>query len=358
MTRPARLVAAVLAAAAATALTGCGGAPVRAGAAAVIGASRISTQQLSDDVSTSLADPGAAQLASDRPAFQREVLTRLLTADLVERVAARLGVSADQGQVDAQYSALVASVGGADQLKTQAASAGYTDAGIHDLARQQALRSAIGEKLTAGVQVPPSALQQAYQAQIDSFDQVRTAQVQTATLADAQALLPRAQGLDDAAFEALAKQVSLDTSTKGNGGDLGLQPRSAFEQNGLSDYGAAAFAAKVGDTFAVGSPQGGHVVRVLDRRTTTLAQATPQLRQSLLQQQQQDAVTKALKDEAARATISVSPRFGQWNAGQLAVVARAETGNRELSSPAADPGADPAAGPGTGSEPLITPQGQ
>ncbi len=344
MSRPIRRYA--VCALAVAALAGCGS-PVRAGAAAVVGDTRISTEQLASDVDEGLADPAADQLAADRASYQRQLLGRIISGDVVEAAARDAGVSVTASDVDTQYAALQSSVGGAEQLKQQAATAGLTLARVRDLARQRALTAALGDRLTADLPVTQGQLQQAYTAGIDGFDQVRTAQIQLTDIAAAQALLPEATGLSDDAFAALARSRSLDDTTKAAGGDLGYLPRSTFATNGLDAYGAAAFAAKVGDTFVVASPKGGHVVRVIGRRTTTLAEATPQLRRTILQQQQGEAVQALLTKTAAGLHISVNPRFGTWSPADLTVAAPADTGKHEVSSPAA-PAGGPAPQPSDG----------
>jgi len=354
VTRDVRRVA--VAAVAALALAGCAGSPMRAGAAALIGSSRISTEELARRVDEGLADPAAAQLAADRAAYQRDVLSRLISGEVVDEAARREGVTVTPGEVDAQYAALQASVGGADELRQQAAAAGLSLDRVRDLARTRAQTAALGDTLTADVPVPREQLEQAYQAGLDTYDRVRTAQVQLASLAEAQALLPQARGLSDEAFGQLARTRSLDEATKDSGGDLGFLPRSGFAGEGLEDYGTAAFAAKPGDTFAVASPRGGHLVRVLQRRTTTPEQAAPELRRTVLQQQRDTAVQALLAKTAASLDITVNPRFGSWDGQALSVVDRAATGPREVSSPEAPAGGpaapqgDPAA-PGGASPP-------
>ena len=102
----------------------------------------------------------------------------------------------------------------------------------------------------------------------------------------------------------------------------------------------------------VASPRGGHVVRVLARRTTTLQQATPQLRRSVLQQQQSSAVQALLTRTAASLHVSINPRFGSWDGKNLSVVAASTTGSHEVSSPAA-----PAGGPAPSGDQLLPSQG-
>lgn len=346
MTRPSSRAVRLLAASAVAALglTGCGSTPLLAGAAATVGDTRITTDRLAQDVQRGLSDPAAAQLASDRGAYQRDVLGRLISGDVVETAAQREGATVTASDVDTQYAALESSVGGADQLRKQAAAAGLSLDQVRVLARTRALTAALGDRLTADVPVPADQLQQAYQAGIDTFDQVRTAQVQLGSVAEAQALLAQASALPDAAFAELARSRSQDEASRANGGDLGFAPRSAFASNGLQAYGEAAFAAKVGDTFVVASPRGGHVVRVLARRTTTLQEATPQLRRAVLQQQRDAAVQALLTRTAAGLDITVNPRFGQWDPKNLAVVERTGTGPGVVSSPAAPAGGPAAAG--------------
>ena len=355
MTRDRRSAVRLLAtcAVAAVALTGCGSSPLRAGAAAVVGDSRISTEQLATIVDTGLANPAATQLAADRPSYQRDVLSRLITADVIATAAQREGVTVTLGAVDAAYAAISTSVGGAEELTSQAAASGLSLAQVRDLARAQALSDALGDKLTAGIQVPAAQLQQAYQAAIDTYDQVHVAQIQLASLADAQALLPQVSGLSDADFSTVARARSLDAATKDAGGDVPFAGRSSFTDQGLTDYATAVFAARVGATLAVPGTNAGYVVRVLGRRTTTLEQATPQLRRTALQTQRESALQELLTRTAASLHITINPRFGAWDGAQLQVVAATAlgaspaaaadpTGDREVSSPEA-----PAGGPAT-----------
>ncbi|CAA9330632.1 MAG: hypothetical protein AVDCRST_MAG07-1755 [uncultured Frankineae bacterium] len=277
----------------------------------------------------------------------------MLSARVVEEAARREGVTVTSGQVDQQYAALEESVGGPEQLQQQAAAAGLTPALVRDLARTRALTSALADRLSQGTDVPEEELRAAYEANIDQFDQVRTAQVQLATLADAQALLPQARGLSDEAFQDLARERSVDESTKEQGGDLGLQPRSAFDQQGLEAFGAAAFGARVGDTFAVESPRGGHVVRVIERDTTTFEQARDDLRRQALESQSGPALQELLARTAADLDITINPRFGAWDAASLAVVERTDAGDRQISSPEA-----PATGPQEPADGGLLPEGE
>ena len=334
---------AVTAVVVAGALAGCGG-PVRSGAAAVVGDTRIPTEQLAELVDAGLADPAAGeQLGSDRSAYQRDVLSRLIQARLVEEAARRRGVTVTQGEADREYAAIRDSLGGEEQLRAQAAAAGLSLDQVRGLARTRALSNALGDALTRDVQVPREALEQAYRGAQDRYDQVRTAHVQVADLAAARRLLPEARRLDAAGFAELARTRSQDESTRERGGDTGLQPRSAFAGAGLTEYAEQAFRADAGDTFAVRGPQGAYVVRVLERRTVPLAEAEPELRRQLLAEQREGAVRDLLATTARDLDIAVNPRFGEWSDDELAVLERTTSRERQFSTPVPRSDAEPPA---------------
>jgi hypothetical protein len=95
-------------------LAGCGGA-TSAGSAAVLGESRVTVQQVADDVA-------AVHRANDEPvnqtddALTRSTVERLVTEDLVNQLADRNGITVPQGDVDAQLSAYDAQLGGRENV--------------------------------------------------------------------------------------------------------------------------------------------------------------------------------------------------------------------------------------------------
>lgn len=345
-TRAARSTAAT--ALLALALSGCGGSDgVRAGAAALVGDERLTTDRLAEVVDDALSTPGVGQeVTADVASFQRSVLTEFITVEVVEEAARRAGVELDQGAVDAQYAGLVEATGGPEELAAQAAAAGLSEERVRGIARNRALSEALGQALVPDDQVSDADVRAAYDAQADDFDQVRIAVLVQPTLAEAQALLPQAQGLDEAGFAALATERSSDQASAAQGGDLGLQPRSTFVEAGQPQLAEAAFGAAVGSTLVTEVPQGAAVVRVLERQTTTFEQAAPDLRAELVGPERQAAVEAAVRDAADDLDITVNPRFGRWDVDALDVVAEDD---RELSREA---GAEPA----TSEDPLQIPQ--
>lgn len=326
MKRTSRLV--VLSAIAALMLSGCGSGPARGGAAAIIGDERITTEDLGQRVEAGAADPASAAAAADAPGFQRNLLRALITTRLAEEVARRNGVSLSQVQAQQAVAAANTPAAGGPAPTAELVAQGLSQDVIEDSVRADALRAAVGDRLTADVPVVPADLQQTYRALIDRYDSVTLALGVQPDLAAAQAQLPAARALSDADFGALV----------GPGNGEGAPPGGVFPPFSRSDLGVEpglaeqAFSATPGETFAVASVggNGAFLVRVIARRTTSLEQATPELRRALLQPQ----IEAALREQEDRIEVQVNPRFGSWDPAQRLVLSPDETPGRKLSVPA------------------------
>lgn len=328
--RTALLATAVLVA---LSLTGCG--TVRAGAAATVGSTRITTSQLNALVSRGLADPSAQQtVGTDKPGFERSVLGRMIMHLVLARAAKDAGVSVDGATVDAAYDAFAAQLGGVAQLTAEALKAGIATRDLRAAIADSALRDALADKLTASIAIPASVLAQAYQQNIAQYDQVHSAHILVATLAQARQILAEVQK-DPASFAALAARYSLDTGSKASGGDLGFQGRGALQK----PFETAIFSAKPGTFVIAKTIYGYHVIHVIERRTTTLAEATPSLRRTLLATPRSDALRTALQTAAKELGVHVNPRFGTWDPISSTVVAPVVCPGTSISSPSPRPAA-------------------
>lgn len=345
MTRtPSRLVLA--AGAALLLLTGCGdSSQVRAGAAAIVGSERITTEDLRALVERGLADPQAAQqVGADREAYQRQALSRLINTAVLEAAAKERGVEVTQGDVAEQVELFAMQAGGREALEQQAAQSGISPQDLEPFVRSIVLDQQLGDALTEDVDVPAAALQAAYQENLAQYDQVRTRHILVPEEATARTILTNVTR-DRGRFEPLAAQFSTDTSNKDKGGDLGLAGRGQF----VPAFENAIFGAEEGDVVLVQTQFGWHVVEVLERQTTTLAEATPELRRTALQAERQSAVQMVLQETSAELGIKVNPRFGRYNAdtGQVEPI---ESANDVL-TPAPDGAAEGAEAPPAGEIP-------
>ena len=337
------------------ALAGCGSSPLRAAAAATVGKAQISTDQLAQTVTAGLADPQAQQaLGSDRPKFQRDALSRLISHLVLAEAASRKKVTVTEGEVDTQLAAFGVQAGGKDaaeqmaNLEKAAAQGGVPKAELRPYTRDLVLRDALGDALTADLVVTPEALKALYAKGAATNDQVHTRHILVADEALAKTVLAQLQANPEK-FAALAMQYSTDSSNKAKGGDLGFAGTGAF----VPAFEKAAFAAKPGVPYIVKTQFGFHVVELIERRTTTLAAATPALRRQALAEQRTTRTAEYLRAVALSLGIDVNPRFGRWDAATGGVV-DIPVDASSVSSPqpgtSGQPGSSPQASPQPGTD--------
>ncbi len=308
MIRTSRLVAS--AGLAVLLLSGCGSGSVRPGAAALVGEQRITVDTLQQVVSRGLEDPQAEQsLGQDRSAFQRQVLSRLVNREVLREAAAREGVTVTDGDVDRQLQDFASQAGGKEALEAQAAQSGISPEDLQPFLRDVVLEQALGDALTEDEDVPQEQLQGLYQQNIAQYDRVRSRHILVADEAQARSILAQVKA-DPSKFAELAAEFSTDTSNKDSGGELGLQGKGQF----VPEFEALLFSAQPGTYDVVKTQFGWHVVNVEERVTTSLQEATPELRRAALQEQRAQATGELLRDVAGDLGITVNPRFGRWDA--------------------------------------------
>jgi parvulin-like peptidyl-prolyl isomerase len=308
-------------------LSACG--TPRAGAAATVGDERITTSELDTVVQRSLADPSAQQtVGADKPAFERSLLARMIQHLVLTEAAKDTGVTVDGATVDAAFDTFSDQLGGEAALRAEALKAGIAPQDLREAISDAALRDAIADKLTSSIAIPEAVLAQQYQASIAQYDKVHSAHILVATLAQAQQILARVKA-DPSSFAAQAARFSQDTSNKAQGGDLGFQGRGALEK----PFEDAIFTAKPGTFVIAKTSFGYHVIHVIARKTVPLAQASVQIRRTLLGPQRTDALTSLLTKTAKALTVHVNPRFGTWDPTTEGVIASVVCPATAITSP-------------------------
>ena len=315
-------------------LSGCGDSAAAPGKAASVGDVAISTSRLESLVDRGLRDPAAQeQFGADRAGYQTQALSRLIRTEVLEQAAEDEGVTVSEGEVDDQIAEFAEQAGGREELDQEAAKNGIAPEDLPDFVRAIVLEQALGEQLVEDVEVPDEQVEQAYQQNLAEYDLTRSRHILVKDEAVARKALADVQA-DPSRFEALAAELSIDESNKDKGGDLGLAPRGQF----VPEFEQAIFGGKAGDVVLVQTQFGWHVVEVLERQTTTLEQARPELRRALLREQSSTRVAALLQKTAERLGVEVNPRFGTYDAEAGSVVA-AEDPNDVL-----EPGQDGGAG--------------
>jgi foldase protein PrsA len=326
-----RKTAAVLAAvlAAAPLLAGCG--RTGAGVAARVGDARILTTALEARVTRGYADKSFAQQQTQAD-YQRAWLNRLITSRLVVVAAKRLHVSVSDSEVDARLADFVTNAGSRAALEQQAAGQGIAKEDLRQAIADLSLRDAVADKLVENVTVTEPQLRAEYRRQLSRLDVAHIAHVVVADRRTALKVAAEARSGTD--FAALAKKYSQDQNTAANGGDLGNigngegKFQKTFEQ--------AVFTGKTGDIVGpVKAGSGYEVVKVIERRTTTFAQAKTDLRRTVIGKRRDDGISKYLVDLSRELGVSVNPRFGTWDPANAGVT---PVNGDVLSSPAPSPG--------------------
>lgn len=316
-------------------LSGCGDGRLQPGAAALVGSDRIATDDLQRRVEQVLVDPQAEQeLGADRAGLQRLLLDRLVKRRLLAAAAAQRGVTVTDGDVADRYQLILAQNGTRAALEANAARSAISPQDLDAYLRDLVVAEALGASLVAGVEVPPEQLRAAYQQNLASYDRVRARHILLPSEAAARAVLAEVQR-DPTRFAALAARSSTDAGSKDKGGDLGVAARGQF----VPAFEEVLFSLPEGGFGLARTEFGFHVVNSVERQRTTLAQATPELRRGLLQQQTQAAAGELLTRTAADLGVTVNPRFGAWDP-QTATVVAADDPNDVLVDPS--PTAEPA----------------
>jgi len=297
----------VAALSASSALAGCG--TVHAGAAATIGDTRITTDELARRTTAVYTGPVAQQLA--RPDVQRLVLGELVGLAVDERLATRDGVTVTQQQVDQLVARGVSQTGGLPQLQLALLTSNPSQpafAGADTYFRDALLLDGL-LKQRAPTTVPEQALRDLYRQQEGQFRNAHLAHIMLADQPTAQTVAVKAKAAP-ATFAALAEQYSTDTATKDKGGDQGTQPKGTFTAAVEDAVYAASPGAVLGPLAVNGGFEVVQVVSVVDR---SFEAARAELEAAAKDPQSpytQGLLSQARAAEAGSLHPYVNPRFG------------------------------------------------
>jgi foldase protein PrsA len=167
----------------------------------------------------------------------------------------------------------------------------------------------------AGSTLDDAALEKVFDADPSQFDEVCASHILLNTKEDADAVEARLKAGED--FAKVAADVSIDTGSASNGGDLGCIAKGVT----VPEFETPLFAQKVGTiSDPVQTQFGYHVIKVTDRKSPAFADAKPLVLKKVLDDSDTD-FNKVLNEGLAKAKVTVDPRFGVWNPSLSQVVA-------------------------------------
>ena len=192
-------------------------------------------------------DPNSPEGQENLAQARAWVLNVMIEQVLTEQAAATVGVVVSDAEVDAYMQVMIDENGGEEAFRAKLAEWGETYEDAWREVRAQLIGMAMMQRVIESV--PATA------------EHVHARHILVDTSPEAERILAQLQAGAD--FAALAKVYSLDTSTRGTGGDLGFFPRGILVAAEVED---AAFALQPGQfSGVVGSALGYHLVQIIER---------------------------------------------------------------------------------------------
>jgi foldase protein PrsA len=270
----------------------------------------------------------------------RTVLQQMVQETLIDQYAKNNNINVTDAEIDAKETQIKANFpsGSWDEmLKAR----GLTEADVRSALREQII---LDKALAKDVTIRPAQIQDYFNKNRGTFDKpaevtarhILVPNLQLATQVEAD--LKAGQSFAD-----LAKKYSTDPASKDKGGELGSFRRGQM----VPAFDKVAFSAPIGQiSQPVKSPFGYHIIQVESRtpgQKATLASATPQITDTLRQQQEAPLIQPFLQGLQQKANIQVNdPQFAGLFATPPALPAAASPAG---ASPAASPAASAAASP-------------
>lgn len=237
----------------------------------------------------------------------KQVLSQLVQQALIEQYGKDQKIDIPQSDVD-KKEADIKSKYPPGQFQQILQQQGLTEADVQQILRDQLI---IQKAVDPGIHVTNADIAAYYAKNHATFDKPAQVRARHILVADEKtADMIEAKLKAGGNFADLAKQYSTDPSSKDKGGELGFfgpgQMVPAFQ--------AAAFALPVGAISApVKSPFGWHIIQVEEKKPAlkaSLAAATPQIKDALTQQMEQQQIPVFLNGLRAKANIQINdPRY-------------------------------------------------
>jgi foldase protein PrsA len=241
--------------------------------------------------------PGTAEYQ----ALQGQAVQFLIQREEFAQKAKDLGVTLTDKQVEARLAQIKKQYFGSNETryKTQLKAQGLTDAEVHADISSQLISEAIFKKVTTGVKVSDAEITKYYDAHKSQYGQpasrdVRHILVKTKALADK--LSKELHANKGATFAADAKKYSQDPGSAKLGGKLTISKGQT-----VAPFDAAAFDLATGAiTAPIKTQFGYHIIQALSpvrpAKVTPLKSVKESIRQQLLQQNKNAAMTKWVDD--------------------------------------------------------------
>lgn len=298
-------------------------------AVAIVNGEEIPAEDLETRFSAMSENPQFSQQleADDSGAMEKQlksqILNQMIQVELLRQGADDLGVEVTDEDVAEQRSEIEDRLEeqGTD-LETAMEQQGLDEEDLEEELETAALQQKVVAELTSDDEVSDEDVAQYFEDNPQEFETAQARQIVTETEEEAQQALERVEGGED--FAAVAEDVSIDDRTASEGGDLGEVSRSDLQmQPALAE--AIFETAEPGELVGpIETQQGWHVIEVTERTQDELADVEGQIRQNLVTQAENEALTQWLDEQVQNAEVEVVADFAEWDAEAGQVVADVE----------------------------------
>ncbi|HEX2052932.1 MAG TPA: peptidylprolyl isomerase [Actinomycetota bacterium] len=333
-------------------------APTAAVVCGAINCQKIAESRINSQLSSAVNDPANASVfkgpqgAANRLDAQREILSELIRREVGLQMARRMKITTDPSDVDARLESVKSGFESEKAFRDALKRDGLTEQELRGFLENDSVLARVRETVGRNARATEAEIQQYYDLNKSQFDeQVKIAHIVVcgnfdeanrrcnASPADkerATDITARAREGED--FAALAREFSVDTATKDQGGELEFISRGDV----VPELEQAAFGMfQVGDiSEPVQTPFGFHVIKLL-AVGQPFDQARERIAETLQTQKANAAFEEWLIDAVKGAQVKVNPKLGVFDVISQSVIPRsakeAQDRARQAQPPAAPP---------------------
>ena len=271
------------------------------GSAAVVNGTTISTAQVAD----LLTDPAAP----DQAAFN-DMLYQVIVDQIVSKAAQeQFEISVSDEDIQGGISEIEASLAGQGvTLDVALSENGFSEAVLPMIVRQDRIQTQLTEHFASEVAEPTEEeIQATFDAGSAELTEVCASHILVESEEDAQDIYDRAVAGED--FAAMAIELSTDTVSGAEGGDLGCSSPSGY----VAPFAAAVMEAPLNEPFGpVESEFGYHVIVVSERTLPDLSEYHATIATNLKSASASTLLTEWYVNEIRTADVQVAESYGTW----------------------------------------------
>ncbi len=233
-----------------------------------------------------------------------QALDNLIDKELIRQEAEKAGIKVTSDDIDQQLKSIQSSFSSEEEFQQTLAAYNMT---VEDLKKDMEAQVQLRKLLEPQIKITDDEIKQYYESNLEALkepEQVRASHILVASKEEVETILADLNSGAD--FAAIAKEKSLDTASKDNGGDLGFFAKGDMEEA----FANAAFSLKVGSVSdPIKTESGYHIIKVMEHKeahTPTLEEKKDEIREQLVNEQLSTLSATWLEEKTSEATIEKS----------------------------------------------------